>query len=91
MNSKEIITGPGKHIGTVCRDDQFAKYFDTSLYIVHFIQEKGPDVFEPWSYCQIKERHTLQLNFYTWTLLIYNFLVITYLFLIQRVTLSNEI
>lgn len=51
MNSKEIITGPGKHIGTVYRDDQFAKYFGTSHYIVHFIQEKGPDVFEPWSYC----------------------------------------
>lgn len=47
MNSKEIITGPGKHVGTVYRDDQFAKYFGISHYIVPFIQEKGPDVFEP--------------------------------------------
>lgn len=51
MTSKETITGPGKHGATVYRDDQFSKYFDTLHYIVHFIQEKGPDVFEPWSYC----------------------------------------
>lgn len=47
MNSKEIITGPGKHGGSVYRDNRFAKYFDTLHYIVHFIQEKGPDVVEP--------------------------------------------
>lgn len=35
MNSKEIITGPCKLVGTVYRDDQFAKYFytlDCALY-----------------------------------------------------------
>ena len=46
MNSKEIIPGPCRLIGTVYRDDQFAKCFDT-LDCAVYSRKKGPEVLEP--------------------------------------------